>query len=82
MAWRFTKVSAMVDFHTDGHAKKGETDSAQSYASFTARLERGVVLAVSGDAIRRPEPSQAHLVSQTSDAPKLVRVLVCYRTAS
>ena len=44
--------------------KKGETDSAQSYASFTARLQRGAILAVSGDAARRPESSQAHLVAK------------------
>ena len=44
--------------------KKGETDSAQSYASFTARLQRGAILAVSGDVMRRPDSSQAHLVAR------------------
>ena len=48
---------------------------------FTARLQLGVVLAVSGDAIRRPDSSQAHLVARGAYALQRMIASVL-RTAS
>ena len=60
--WRRHATIARRIVVLETYAKKVKPPGP-SYASFTARLQRGVVLAVFRDGMRRPELSQASLDS-------------------